>query len=245
MPATSRTARRRSSDSISCETVCCCDVWDTGRRISWGRSPVAVSRATEISPSNVNAIQNESWALRLKGLVSEADAVLDQALQLFPDDADLIAETADAAYQAGDNERFLSYLERSVPGLFADPPKIEHGPGFIRAHWVAWALRLKGDDDRSEAVIAAYEAFVRPRMHIYPDTADIWLEQRAAAARGDVVALEKALRQYLDSSAMFTRFLIDPMFLSYQDQPRIAAIYDEMREADRVAREQLAAEGIF
>jgi TolB-like protein/Flp pilus assembly protein TadD len=202
-------------------------------------------RIREISPSNIDAISHESWALRLMGMESEADAVLEQALQLYPDNPDLLAERADAAYMTGDNEQFLFYMEKSVPGLFADPPEISFGPGFGRAHPVAWALRLQGDHDRSDAIITSYEAFVRPRIHNFPRSAGTWLEKRTAAARGDVPALEEALRKYLDNAAMFTRYLVDPMYLSYQDQPPIAEIYNEMREADRVAREQLAAEGIF
>jgi hypothetical protein len=35
------------------------------------------------------------------------------------------------------------------------------------------------------------------------------------------------------------------MFLQYADDPDVAVVFDEMRAADRKAREELTAEGIF
>jgi TolB-like protein/Flp pilus assembly protein TadD len=202
-------------------------------------------RVREISPSNIAAISNESWALRLKGRESEADAVLDQVMQLYPDDPDLIAEKAKAAYMAGDNEQFLLYMEKSAPGLFADPPEIRYGPGFWQTYSIAWALRQRGDHDRSDALLAAHAEFLRARMHNYPRSGEFWLRLQVAAVRGDVPAFEKALHEFQGRSAAFNDYLIDPMIQNYRDQPAVAVIFEEMREANRVAREQLAAEGIF
>jgi hypothetical protein len=61
----------------------------------------------------------------------------------------------------------------------------------------------------------------------------------------DREALERHLRNMARTGAGFGSFLHDPMFLQYRDDPAIAAVFDEMRESDRQAREQLAAEGVF
>ena len=61
----------------------------------------------------------------------------------------------------------------------------------------------------------------------------------------DREALERHLRKMARMTTGFEDFLHDPMFLQYKDDPAIAAVFDEMREADRQAREQLASEGVF
>jgi hypothetical protein len=105
--------------------------------------------------------------------------------------------------------------------------------------------RARGQDDKSDAVIAAVEKFVEPRLSFYPKMSGDWLAARTAAVRGDREAMVRHLRNMVRTGEQFGAFLRDPMFLQYAEDPDVASVFDEMRAADRKAREELTAEGIF
>ncbi len=202
-------------------------------------------QARDINPTSTQALESLAYALLFQNRTEETRKLLEQGQRLYPEDAHLLSLEADLPYLEGDHDRSLVILQKAFPGLFSDPPKIQDGAGVWWAHNVAWMYRAKGQEDQSDALIAAVEKFVEPRLRNYPKTSADWLGARTAAVRGDRQAMVRHLRNMVRMRDQFGSFLMDPMFLQYADDPDVATVFEEMREADRRAREQLTAEGIF
>jgi TolB-like protein/Flp pilus assembly protein TadD len=202
-------------------------------------------KAREISPSSTAAIESLAVALIRQGKTEDASTLVEQTLQLYPQDTLMQSLEGDLAYLAGDYDKTLTILRNAYPSLFADPARLEDSNAIWWSHNLAWVYRVRGEVDESDALLAAIHRNLEPRLHVYPTDAPDWLGARTAAVLDDREALERHLRNMARTGAGFGSFLHDPMFLQYRDDPAIAAVFDEMRESDRQAREQLAAEGVF
>ncbi|MDH4029421.1 MAG: tetratricopeptide repeat protein, partial [Chromatiales bacterium] len=202
-------------------------------------------KAREISPSSTAAIESLAVALIRQGKTEDASTLVEQTLQLYPQDTLMQSLEGSLAYLAGDYDKTLTILRKTYPSLFEEPAQIDDGNPIWWGHNLAWVYRVRGDVDESDALLAAIHRRVEPRLHVYPTDAPDWLGARTAAVLDDREALERHLRNMARTGAGFGSFLHDPMFLQYRDDPAIAAVFDEMRESDRQAREQLAAEGVF
>ena len=202
-------------------------------------------QARDINPTSTRALEHLAYAMIFQDRTEEARKLLEQGQRLYPEDKLLLSLEADLAYLEGNYDRTLATLETAFPELFTEPPGIQDGTNIWWAHNVAWMYRAKGQDDKSDAVIAAVENFVEPRLPNYPKTSVDWLAARTAAVRGDREGMVRHLRNMVRMGDQFGAFLRDPMFLQYADDPDVAVVFDEMRAADRKAREELTAEGIF
>ena len=202
-------------------------------------------KAREISPSSTAAIESLAFALILQGRTDDAGDLVEQTLQLYPQDRLMLSLEGHLAYLAGDYDRTLTMVRKAYPSLFTDPARLEDGNAIWWAHNLAWIYRMRGEVDESDALLADIHRDLEPRLHVYPTDAPDWLGARTAAVLDDRETLERHLRSMARIRAGFGNFLHDPMFLQYKDDPAIAAVFDEMREVDRQAREQLASEGVF
>jgi TolB-like protein/Tfp pilus assembly protein PilF len=202
-------------------------------------------QARDINPTSTMALEHLAYAMIFQDRTEEARKLLEQGQRLYPEDKLLLSLEAELAYLEGDYDRTLAILETVFPELFTEPPEIQDGTNLWWAHNVAWMYRAKGQDDKSDAVIAAVENFVEPRLPNYPKTSVDWLAARTAAVPGDREGMVRHLRNMVRTGEQFGAFLRDPMFLQYADDPDVAVVFDEMRAADRKAREELTAEGIF
>ena len=202
-------------------------------------------QARDINPTSTRALEHLAYAMIFQDRTEEARKLLEQGQRLYPEDKLLLSLEADLAYLEGNYDRTLAILETAFPELFTEPPKIQDGTNIWWAHNVAWMYRAKGQENKSAAVIAAVENFVEPRLRNYPKTSADWLAARTAAVRGDREAMVRHLRNMVRTGDQFGAFLRDPMFLQYAEDPDVASVFDEMRAADRKAREELTAEGIF
>jgi len=200
--------------------------------------------ARDISPSSTQAMERLAIVMILQERTDEARKLLEQGQRLYPEDQLLLSLEADLAYFEGNHDQSLAILQKTFPKLFSDLPIVEEEVVWW-AHNVAWMYRVRGENDKSDAVIAAAERFVEPRMRHYPKASGDWVAARTAAVRNDRAALARHLRNMVRAGLPSGPYLTDPMYLQYADDPDIALVFEEMRAADRGAREQLAAEGIF
>ena len=202
-------------------------------------------KAREISPSSTGAIENLALALTYQGKTEEAGSLVEQTLQQYPADKLILSLAGQLAYLAGDYDKTLAMLREVYPELFADPPQLQLGDSILWAHNLAWIYRLRGDVEASDAMLAAADQYAETRMRVYPSRAPDWFAAHTAAVANDREALERHLRKLVQTGPRFGNLLHDPLFLQYSDDPAIAVVFEEMREANRAAREQLAADGIL
>jgi TolB-like protein/tetratricopeptide (TPR) repeat protein len=202
-------------------------------------------KAREVSPSSIEAIEDLALALIYQGRTEEASSLVEQTLQRYPASRPMLSLEGRLAYAAGDYDEALARVRKAYPHLFADPIRIDDGNSLYWAHNLAWIYRLQGAVDKSDAMLAAMHRHAEARMRAYPSRGPDWLAARTAAVVNDREALERHLRNMMRIGPGFGHLLHDPMFLQYSDDPAIAAVFDDMRETDRAAGQQLAAEGIL
>ena len=202
-------------------------------------------KAREVSPSSTEAIEDLALALIFQGRTEEAGSLVEQTLQRYPASRPMLSLQGELAYGAGDYDEVLARVREAYPALFADPVRIEDGNSLFWAHNLAWIYRQRGAVDKSDAMLAAMHRHAEARMRFYPSRGPDWLAARTAAVVNDREALERHLRNMMRIGPGFGNLLHNPLFLQYSDDPAIAAVFDDMRETDRAASEQLAAEGIL
>lgn len=147
-------------------------------------------RLVQSEPRNARARMAAGIALRMLGSLDRAQAVLEAAQSMAPEDHAIAYELGLALQRKGEGDRALERFDRSR----------QLRPGFFAAHYAAGMHRLRRGEwsqaaERFQAVVAAQPAFAEAHAMLVEALVG---EQRIDAARA---ALDNALRGHaLDAS---------------------------------------------
>jgi tetratricopeptide (TPR) repeat protein len=136
------------------------------KRRDWPEAAARWADLRAISPSRVDGYTRGIFALRQAGLADAADALLSEAAERFPGEADVLIALAQQAQRLGKLEEAASRWHAAR----------QAAPGSSRTH-AGYAQALRSLQRFEEA-----EAVMQEAMDRFPDNADIAFGHAAAAA---------------------------------------------------------------
>ena len=138
-----------------------------------------VEHALTIDPQNAHAWKLHASLLRDKGELEKALAGYHRALAYAPDDADVLAATAEIYYQANRPHRAVAVLDR----VFSETEKELASTRLLRLHGLALA-KLERNDEAIQSLTLARNSMQEPTADLLADLAESQLanDQVADAA---------------------------------------------------------------